>query len=181
MPKFINKKHKTLSSKKVFDNPPWFEIRKDEVLLPNGKKIPYSYMKTNGGVAVIPITSKGEIVLVKQFRYLFQKPMLEIIMGGRKNLTSLRAAKAELAEEAKLQARTLKKVGQCFPANGSLKESIDVYLATQLSPYQKEEDVSEFIVPVKKKIKTVYEMAENGKIKCGISLAALMLAKKYLL
>ena len=44
--------------------------RVDEVSLPNGKTAPREVCEHVGGVGVLPIVKDGNVILVRQFRYL---------------------------------------------------------------------------------------------------------------
>ena len=71
-----------LSSKKIYENS-WNALRQDQVRTHTGKQITYTYMEHPGAVAVVPVTTDGEIVLIKSYRYTVKDWCWEIPMGGR--------------------------------------------------------------------------------------------------
>ena len=44
-------------------------LRVDEALLPNGATATREVVEHNGGICVVPLTEKGEILMVEQYRY----------------------------------------------------------------------------------------------------------------
>ena len=59
----------------------FLRIYQDKVLLPDGREASREYVKHPGATAVVPITSDGRIVLVRQYRYPVGKVTLEIPAG----------------------------------------------------------------------------------------------------
>jgi hypothetical protein len=57
---------KFLSKRTVFHD--WFDLVQEDVILPNGKKMTFTYGEQRDGVIVLPVTDKGEIVMIEQFR-----------------------------------------------------------------------------------------------------------------
>ena len=47
----------------------FLDVRRDEVLLPNGETGTREWVNHPGAVVIIPILPNGEIALIKQFRY----------------------------------------------------------------------------------------------------------------
>lgn len=55
---------RTLGRKYLYESP-WCLFRVDEVALPDGAEIEYGVLKNGGFVAVVPVTNKGDVVLVR--------------------------------------------------------------------------------------------------------------------
>ena len=78
----------------------FLRIYQDKVLLPDGREASREYVKHPGATAVVPITSDGRIVLVRQYRYPVGKVTLEIPAGKLDaEEEPLICAKRELKEE----------------------------------------------------------------------------------
>ena len=136
---------KTLDSEEVF-NTPWMSIYHNQFELPNGKRGNYFYMHTNGSAMIIPVMDDGKILLVKQYRYLMDKALIEIPCGGIKETqTESEAARAELIEETGYDCKKLKKVGKFIPYNGLSDELCLVFVARALFRVDAKPDETEQI------------------------------------
>ena len=71
---------KTLKSEKIFDGVLLHLVR-EEVLLPNGKTSVREMIRHPGAVAMIPFTSDGKMVMVRQFRKPLDRTVVEIPAG----------------------------------------------------------------------------------------------------
>jgi len=93
----------------VYEDPAnkWLRLRFDRVLFPGGKTGRYNIVEEFGpargqpGVVVLPITPRGELVLIRQYRYpVGAWSLMELPRGGPEpSRTSLQQARAELEEE----------------------------------------------------------------------------------
>jgi hypothetical protein len=72
-------------------------------------------------------------------------------------------------------------LGEFFLAPGYSTEYMEVYLASDLQPAPLPGDPDEFITLQAIPIEEAYNMALSGEIQDGKSLAALLLARPYLL
>ena len=82
------------------------KVRRDEVELPNGHKSVREVVEHSGGVCVLPLTDKEEVIFVRQFRYPYKEVILEIPAGKRDHgaESPLECGKRELAEETGAKA-----------------------------------------------------------------------------
>ena len=67
---------KTLSSEQKFDGIV-VKLFVDKVELEDGRTATREVIKHPGGVCVVPVNEKGEIYMVKQFRYPFSQVLTE--------------------------------------------------------------------------------------------------------
>lgn len=171
---------KTLSEKVVHKNN-WYKIIHKKFELPSKKKGDYFIVETTGSVAIIPVKN-NKIIFEKLYRYPTNSYNLELPMGGINiHRNPLKAAKEELEEEIGYKADKMIKIGKFIPFTGISSEICYVFLAINLNFTGTKKEDTEFIKPVEVEIKKAYEMIDNGKIKDGMTIAALSLAKKYLL
>lgn len=161
-----------------------FRLREDSVELDGGKQIDYAYLERAPAVIVVPITTAGEMVLIKQYRYAVDEWCLEVPAGGTHDSggASLEeVATKELREEAGASARSLTYV-ECFYAAASLSdEKSHVFLAegVELSKElwtEASETIKVQRVPVAQAIK----MARDGAIKTGPCALAILLCESRL-
>ena len=77
----------------------------DIVKLPSGKVVTWDLVKHKGAAAVVPVTEKGTILLVKQYRNALDQETLEIPAGGiEPGETSLECVTREIEEETGYRA-----------------------------------------------------------------------------
>ena len=120
-----------------------------------------------GAVAIIPMNEKGEVVMVRQYRYSVDDEILEIPAGKieKGDIDLIYSAKRELMEETGFDAKELIPLGSLYPSPGYSSEIIYLFLAKNLEPKSLEKDEDEFMdvecIPIKKLI----EMIMAGEIK----------------
>jgi ADP-ribose pyrophosphatase len=72
---------RTLGAEHLFQSP-WCSFRVDEVRLPDGEEIEYGVLESAGFAAVVPVTERGDVVLVRQWRQPIEGFTLELPGGG---------------------------------------------------------------------------------------------------
>lgn len=102
------KKWKTLGSSVALGEK-WFKVRKDKVELPNGLILDDFFVWESGNVSmVVPVTSEGKFVLVKQYKHGAGEIMIEYPAGYiNKSERPLEAAKREVLEETKYELKDI--------------------------------------------------------------------------
>lgn len=171
-----------LRSKIVYRNP-WIRIQEDTVIRPDGKRGMYAFLQKPPGLFVVAFDGKGVYVL-KQYRYALRRSILEIPAGVMQGKDPLRNAKRELLEETGIRAKTWKLLGTYFIAPGHEQTRIYAYLATHLdargmsmAKQEGDESIQDILyIPLPK----LRRLVRQGKIPCGITLAALALFFNHL-
>lgn len=121
--------------------------RVDDVELPNGRTAYREVCEHVGGVGILPIDEKGNVILVRQFRYPYGEVIYEIPAGkmdhGPENaeLCGLR----ELREETGYSAGRMVPLGVIYPSPGFLTEIVHLYAALDLTPGECQPDEDEFV------------------------------------
>ena len=170
----------TLSSKIIYKNP-WWSYRLETYRLPNGEEGEYHYVYTNGSSMVIPLADNGEILMVRQYRYLNQRHSIEFPCGGLEEGLGYREnAEKELIEETGFAAKKWQEAGRFNPYNGVSCEMCRVYLATELSPRAGKTDPTEEIEVLRVAPSKIDEMIQKNQIWDGMSIAAWTLGKPRL-
>ena len=125
---------KTLKSEKIFDGVLLHLVR-EEVLLPNGKTSVREMIRHPGAVAMIPFTSDGKMVMVRQFRKPLDRTVVEIPAGKLETSDAepLLAAIRELEEETDYRAEKWSELTVFYPTPAYLDEKITIYLAEGLT------------------------------------------------
>ncbi|MFA6533755.1 MAG: NUDIX hydrolase [Patescibacteria group bacterium] len=168
-----------ISSKIIHQNP-WYRLREDDVIRPNGTEGKYFLVDGINSVAVIAEDSDERLYLVGQSRYpIGNLYSWEIITGGvKQGLDPLVIAKQELEEEAGVVAGKWTDLGYVYPINGYASERCSCFLAQKLTITQAQHEDTEDISIRKENLDKIIEMIRNNKITCGISIATVY---KYLL
>lgn len=175
----MKKNWKHVASKIVHENP-WYRVREDDVVRPDGSLGKYFVIDGINSVAVIAGDKDGSYYLVEQSRYpLGSIRSLEVVTGGIKNgKDPLSVAQNELQEETGLIANKWESIGYFYPMNGYDEEKCYVFLATELVCGKNNLEPTEDIEIRKLKVEEIIDLIEKNEISCGITIAAFY---KYLL
>ncbi|HOJ05530.1 MAG TPA: NUDIX hydrolase [Bacteroidota bacterium] len=161
-----------LGQSTVFENP-WWKYRRDDVIFPNASRGEYHYVETRGSVMIVPRTEQGEFLLVRQYRHLNRRESIEFPAGGRKEGQGWEdAARAELLEEANMEAGTLQPLGSFNPFNGVTSEISRVYLASDLRAAEGTPDPTEEFELLVLNAMEINALIAAGELWDGMSLAA---------
>lgn len=171
----------TTVSSEVLAQGKMLTVRYDEARLPNGTLSGREYVMHPGAVAVVALTSDGGVVLERQFRYPLKQVFIELPAGkidpGEPVLST---GQRELLEETGYQAKEWIKLGIQHPCIGYSNEIIHIYLAYGLALGQHARDMDEamdvFVWPFER----VMQAIESGEITDSKTMAAMLLAERYL-
>lgn len=156
-------------------------LRVDEALLPNGATATREVVEHNGGICVVPLTEKGEILMVEQYRYPYSEVVLEIPAGKRDgNEEPLEGGKRELKEETGAIAENYTFLGELYPTPGYCGEIIYMYLATGLSYGETNPDEDEFLNIKRIPLEEAVEMIMNGEIKDAKTQTAILKTERLI-
>ena len=155
---------KKISSELIFQGN-LLDVRKDKVILPNGKISTREWINHPGAVCSIPILPNGEIVLIEQYRYAIGKTMLELPAGKlNQGEAPEKCAARELEEEIGYKAKKLSFLTNIHPAIGFANEEMYIFLAEDLQKSQTNLDSDEFIKIIPTRFEDALEMVWSGKI-----------------
>jgi len=158
-----------------------FDVRQDQVRLPNGKLVQLEIIDHPGAVVLVPVDTSGNIWLIEQFRHAAGENLIELPAGVAEAGESIEeCAFRELREETGMSANSLQRIGEFYTAPGYSTEYLIIFLATDLSPDPLSGDEDEFIQVKPTPIDQVFALAESGQIRDAKSLAALLLALPYI-
>ncbi len=158
-----------------------FNVRHDEVKLPNQRHMHVDVIEHPGAVTILPIDDEGRILFVRQYRHAVGRELLELPAGTLDaDEPAESCAYREIREETGFAAGKMVKLGEFFLAPGYSTEYMVVYLASELSRDPLPKDQDEFITLQPIPRDQAYQMAFSGELLDGKSLAALMLAGPHL-
>ena len=156
-------------------------VRLDRAELVNGDVVRREVVEHPGGVTVIPVEEDGTVWCVRQFRYPFQREMLEVPAGkleiGEKPLP---AAVRELSEETGLEAGRMIYLGACCTSPWFSTEVLHIYLALELKHGDAHPDEDEFLNVEKHSLETLTEMVMSGEIDDAKTIIAVLKARRFL-
>ncbi len=177
------RKWKTLESQMAFDHA-WYKVRRDRVQLPNGAIVDDYFLSVRPDVAlVLPVTSAGELVFVRQYRHGASEILLELPAGtfDPQQETPQAAAQRELYEETGYVTQTWISLGILYDNPVKETNKIHVFLAQNAQKTAAQQlDVTEEIEIVLIPPSELVAKIEVGDIRVAGSVAAVFLGLAYL-
>ena len=161
-----------------------FRVRRDQVRWPDGHVGPYVYVQCTGAVWVVPVTTGGQVVLIRQFRYTMDNWCWEVPAGGFHDFdgSPVELAKQELAEEVGGVSDDWLHVGSFRPGVSVIDEICHIVLARDVHlDYEPQREPGEIIEVHLVLPERALEMARNGEMVDGHSALALLRCEPYLL
>ena len=170
---------KTLSTQKIFEGRV-ISVQVDDVELPNGKQSKRELVKHPGAVAIIPITSEGKIVMVKQFRKPLEKEIIEIPAGKLEEgeLPEV-TARRELEEETGYTTNELEYIQSFYTSPGFADEILYVYVTNELKAMTEKAalDEDEFVELMEVTLEEAEQLIKEEKIHDAKTVFAVMYLK----
>ncbi|NLM83627.1 MAG: NUDIX hydrolase [Clostridiales bacterium] len=171
---------KQVSSERVFSGRV-INVRCDMVELINGKHVSREVVEHPGGVAIVPLAENGDVLMVRQYRYCVSDELLEIPAGKlEEGEDPFDCAVRELSEETGCRAGRIVPLGAMYTSPGFSRETLYIYLATQLEEGQCHPDEDEFLSVVRVPFEEVVDKIMSGEIKDGKTIVGILKAKVFL-
>jgi 8-oxo-dGTP pyrophosphatase MutT (NUDIX family) len=163
----------TLASREIYRNR-WMRLREDEILRSNGKRGIYGVVDKDESAIILPV-DRGRVWLVEQFRYTIQERALELPQGSweMEQADPEELARGELKEEIGMHAAEMTYLGWMWIAYGFTRQKQHIFLATGLTPTDKEPDPEEHDLIVHSvPVEEFEQMMLTGVIRDNCTLAA---------
>lgn len=139
-----------------------------DVILPDGKKAEREIVRHSDAAAVIPFTSDGKIVLVRQYRVSIGKTTLELPAGLKEDddYDGMVTAKRELEEETGLQSNEWRFVTSFYSTPGYTDEFLEIYEAHDVEKVDNPlaQDEEEFIEVVELDFDEAMDAYSRGEL-----------------
>jgi ADP-ribose pyrophosphatase len=156
-------------------------IRNDVAELHNGARVLREVVEHPGGVAIVPVTEKGEVLMVRQYRYPMGEELLEIPAGKLETCEDHRdCAVRELSEETGCSAGELTYLGPIYTSPGFSCEILYIYLATRLTRGEAHPDENEFLDVEAVPLSALVGMIMSGDVRDAKTIVGILKAQKYL-
>ena len=160
-----------------------FRVRQDQARWPDGQVRTFSYVQTSGAVWVVPVADDGQIVLIRQFRYMLDDWQWEVPAGGFHDFTGapIELAKRELEEEVGGSSDDWLYVG-CFNTGASVIEEKSHFVLARGVRLDREphREPAEIIEVHPTPVERALEMARSGEIADAHSALALLCCEPYI-
>ena len=158
-----------------------FDVEKIKCELPDGRQRYYDMVRHGPAVVLVPVTDDGKILFVRQYRLGAEKDLLELPAGViNEGEDPDPAAERELQEETGYESLNINKLGGFYASAGYCSEYLNIYLARDLKWNPLPQDDDEFLDNISMDIEEAYEAVESGKIEDSKTIAALLMAQKYI-
>ena len=135
-------------------------------------------LKHPGAAAIVAVTDKNEVVLIRQYRHAIGGFIWEIPAGTLDQAEKhLICAGRELEEETGYRAARMRKIGEVVPVPGYSDERIYVYLASGLSIGDARPEHDEYLSIHLFSFEHALEMVYNGEISDAKTIFGLLKTK----
>ena len=168
---------KTIDSREILKGR-IIRVRLDTVRLPNGKEGIREVVEHPGGVAILAIDSEERVLLVRQYRYPFERVMTEVPAGKREpGEPPFITAQRELQEEVGATADTWTELGTLIPSPGCYGETLYLYMAQDLHFGATHPDEDEFLEPLRVPLDEAVRQCMDGTLTDAKTVAAVLKGK----
>ncbi len=163
----------------------WFiRVQRATFLDPDGRSFERDIVRHPGAVAIVPVTSDGAVVLVRQYRPAVDRWLLEVPAGTRDvdgEAPEVTAGR-ELAEEVGYLAEHLTLLVRAAVTPGFCDEIAHVYLATGLHavPTGRQGAEEAFMEVVEVPLDGFDAMVDDGDIVDASTILGVALARRHL-
>ena len=156
-------------------------VRSDIAQLHNGIMVPREVVEHPGGVAIVPVTEGGEVLMVRQYRYPMEEELLEIPAGKLEyGENHYDCALRELSEETGCTAGKMVYLGPIYPSPGFSREILYIYLAMDLERGDMHLDENEFLSVEAVALDCLVDKIMVNEIKDGKTIIGILKVKRYM-
>ena len=159
----------------------FIQVRKDNVLLPDGSSSTREYITHPGAVAVLAMLDNGNLVMERQYRYPLHREFIELPAGKiDEGEDILLCAQRELLEETGYVASEWTHLTTSWPCIGYSDECMEYFLARGLKHEGSKLDDGEFLEVFELPLAEAIEWIRLGKIDDSKSIVGLLWLDKML-
>jgi ADP-ribose pyrophosphatase len=158
---------------------PWRTVRSDRIRLHTGAETRYDYLEVPDAAFVVPLTTDGKIVVLRQYRHPVRAWTREIVGGGVGPEGPEGTARKELREEIGGTCRELVPLGTFYLAVASLTTRSHAYLALDVELGESEREPTELLEIALLDPDEAFAQARDGRIDESQSALSLLMAEPH--
>ncbi len=151
-----------IDSRRAFDGR-LLHVRVDDVRLPSGRESVREIVEHPGSAVIVPVTTDGHVLMIRQYRYATGEYLLELPAGlvdpGEDIAT---AGTRELLEETGHRAGSVRELARVWVSPGYSEERTTLLLAEGCEPVPHEGDEDEPIQIIRVPLAAVPSLLEPG-------------------
>ncbi len=171
---------KIRSSREVYKDP-WIDVRRDDVIRPDGADGTHCVVEMKPGVSVLPLDDEGFVYLTEEFHYGVGRTTIETVSGGIEPGEDARGtAERELEEERGIRAGRWADLGTVDPFTSIVVSPTGLFLARDLTFVDTAPEGTEQIRLVKVGLGEAVEWVVSSKITHGPSCVLILKARLFL-
>ena len=158
-----------------------FNLIQETVTLPNGINASLEIIRHPGAAAIVPLTKSHSVIMLQQYRHAVGGVIWEIPAGTlNSGESSLTCARRELTEETGYQASVWQKLGEITPLPGYSDETIQIFLAADLTLRSQNLDQDEVLEVREIEFAAALNMICSGEIRDAKTICGLFMADTWL-
>jgi len=168
--------------KRLIYQGPLFAVFETDIPLHDGRRKLVSSIDHRPCISVVPVTERGELLLIRQYRHAVDQVLIEIPAGNmdREGESPEECTQRELAEETGFQAGRLIKLFEGYLVPGYGNEYMHYFLALDLFAASLPPDEDESIEVIALPLAEAISMMKRGVIKDSKTALGICLAAEYL-
>lgn len=160
------------------------DLSVDRVLYPSGNQSVREVVEHPGGAVALCVFDNNDILLVKQFRYPFQKEVIELPAGKlNPEEDPLICVQRELREETGYTAKTWTRLASIYTTPGFCNEILHLYLGRDVHPHEAGQNLEEgeaSLQVMRLPLRDSIAMIDQGEIVDGKTIAGILLGARVL-
>jgi ADP-ribose pyrophosphatase len=156
---------------------PWRDVRQDRVRLHTGDEVSYTYFDAPEAAFVVPLTTDGKIVVLRQYRHPPRAWTWEIAGGAVDEDGPEASARRELLEEVGGRCRELVLLGSVYALPSALSARHHMYLALDVELGEAHREPMELLEIVLLDPDDAFARARDGRIDESQSALALLMSE----
>jgi ADP-ribose diphosphatase len=156
---------------------PWRDVRSDRVRIHTGDEITYTYLEVADAAFVVPLTTDGQIVVIRQYRHPPRAWCWEVVGGMVGPWGLVETARRELEEEIGGRCREIVPLGSYYALAASASGRNHAFLALDVELGETHREPMELMEIVLLDPDEAFARARDGRIDESQSALALLMAE----
>ena len=152
-----------------------FDVVRRHYQAADGSRHQRAVVEHPGAVTILPLLDAEHVCLIENFRIAVRQTLIELPAGTLEpGEDPLNTARRELTEETGYRAGTIQRLTEFYLSPGILNERMHLYLATELSPGDKQLEAGEQIENLVVPFSTALSWIDDGRIQDAKTIVGLL-------